>query len=171
LIEFEGTAEDMIFKRLRTRLTHLSLRIRRMRLQQDAEYRNEAYATCLLLEADLHEKAAVASPVSVEAPPVVATTPIYVHPHARCPEPEIRANSHLGRIFQRGRERNDGQPILGTGRGTVGSSKRNQQGPFQRGYRSVQRQGANLVSFRSQQIERLGRGSSSVERGISSARF
>jgi hypothetical protein len=88
LAEFEGTAEDMIFKRLRT-LTHLSFRIRRKRLQQDAEYRNEAYATCLLLEADLQEKAAEASPVTVEAPPVVATTPIYVHPHVRSPEPKL----------------------------------------------------------------------------------
>jgi hypothetical protein len=75
LTEFEGTAEDMIFKRLKTRLTHLSFRIRRMRRERDAEYRNEAYATCLLLEADLHDKAAEASPVTVEAPPVVATTP------------------------------------------------------------------------------------------------
>jgi hypothetical protein len=89
LTEFEGTAEDMIFKRLKTRLTHLSFRIRRMRRERDAEYRNEAYATCLLLEADLHDKAAEASPVTVEAPPVVATTPIYVHPHARSPEPKL----------------------------------------------------------------------------------
>jgi hypothetical protein len=120
----------MIFKRLKTRLTHLSFRIRRMRRERDAEYRNEAYATCLLLEADLHDKAAEASPVTVEAPPVVATTPILRAPSREISGTETSANSHLGRIFQRGGKWNDGEPVLGTGRGTVGSAKRNQQGPF-----------------------------------------
>jgi hypothetical protein len=86
----------MIFKRLRTRLTHLSFRIRGMRLQQNAEYRNEAYATCLLLEADLHEKAAEASPVSVEAPPVVATTPIYCESFS---ESEIQVQRTRNSLF------------------------------------------------------------------------
>jgi hypothetical protein len=37
LSEFEGTADDSVFKRLRTRLTHLTFRIRQMRAQQDAK--------------------------------------------------------------------------------------------------------------------------------------
>ncbi|KAH0808558.1 hypothetical protein GEV33_014233 [Tenebrio molitor] len=64
-------------------------RMRHMRTQQDAEYKNEAYATCLLLEAQLHEKVAEANPVSVEAPPVVATAPIFVQTQPQSAESKL----------------------------------------------------------------------------------
>ncbi|KAJ3634561.1 hypothetical protein MTP99_007513 [Tenebrio molitor] len=63
--------------------------MRHMRTQQDAEYKNEAYATCLLLEAELHEKVAEANPVSVEAPPVVATAPIFVQTQPQSAESKL----------------------------------------------------------------------------------
>lgn len=59
--DFEGDESDSLFKRVRSKLTYISNRIKRIVLPQDetevADFRNESYATCLELEAILNEKA------------------------------------------------------------------------------------------------------------------
>lgn len=60
--EFEGSSpSDSTFLRARSRLAHVSSRILRMSLdveatQEQKDYRNESYATCLHFEAELYEK-------------------------------------------------------------------------------------------------------------------
>lgn len=58
--EFEGPATDSTYVRVRARLAHVTARIRRMALtpehgQEAITFKNEAYATCLILEAELDE--------------------------------------------------------------------------------------------------------------------
>lgn len=61
--EFEGPTSDSLYKRLRTRLLHINSRISRMILDKGLQtygiqslFKNEAYATCLHLEAELHDR-------------------------------------------------------------------------------------------------------------------
>lgn len=70
LSDFEGTTTDSLFKRLKSRIIHLTGRIRRMPmpdnvseqlLQQARTFKNESYATCLQFEADLFERAQTVS--------------------------------------------------------------------------------------------------------------
>lgn len=58
--EFEGPPTDSTYVRVRARLAHVTARIQRMALtpdhgQEAQVFKNEAYATCLLLEAELDE--------------------------------------------------------------------------------------------------------------------
>lgn len=62
--EFEGSVTDSAYNRIQSRLIHVSGRIKRMALTDDdgpeAElFKNEAYATCLTLEADLDTRVTV----------------------------------------------------------------------------------------------------------------
>lgn len=59
--EFEGPSTDSTYVRLRARLAHVSARVQRMALTPEhgaeaATFKNEAYASCLLLEAELDER-------------------------------------------------------------------------------------------------------------------
>lgn len=61
LIEvFEGSALDPLYKRLKSRLNHISARIRRMPIDIDdfdeVTFKNESYATYSILDSDLEEK-------------------------------------------------------------------------------------------------------------------
>ncbi|KAL3279603.1 hypothetical protein HHI36_017109 [Cryptolaemus montrouzieri] len=50
--EFEDTTSDSVYKRVKSRLAHITSRVQRMPI--DAE--NESYATCIELDAKLHER-------------------------------------------------------------------------------------------------------------------
>ncbi|KAJ8975115.1 hypothetical protein NQ317_000957 [Molorchus minor] len=61
--EFEGPTSDSLYKRIKSRLAHVSSRVHRMSLDVNLEqyelqllFKNESYATCLHLDAELHEK-------------------------------------------------------------------------------------------------------------------
>lgn len=60
--EFEGSSEDSMYKRIRSRLLHLSGRVARIRIPETGDvetvkkFRNETSASILLLEADVDEK-------------------------------------------------------------------------------------------------------------------
>lgn len=57
--DFEGTAQDSTFLRMKSRLNHVSGRVHRLPTSDDDEeivYKNESYATCLSLESDLYDK-------------------------------------------------------------------------------------------------------------------
>lgn len=59
--DFEGPATDSLFIRLRSRLIHVTSRVKRMEIVDDADgnhqlFKNETYATCLQLEAELYER-------------------------------------------------------------------------------------------------------------------
>lgn len=59
--EFEGPPTDSTYVRVRARLAHVAARIQRMALtpehgQEAQTFKNEAYATCLILEAELDER-------------------------------------------------------------------------------------------------------------------
>lgn len=58
--DFEGSAQDSTFLRMKSRLSHVSSRIQRLKIDDtDAAmktFKDESYATCLTLESDLHEK-------------------------------------------------------------------------------------------------------------------
>ncbi|XP_063917390.1 uncharacterized protein LOC135133067 [Zophobas morio] len=93
--EFEGSPQDALFKRLRTRIAHATLRVLRIKIpdnlsEHDAkemvEFRNESHATCALLEAELYDKVEttaspqVSSPVApVIFPSVVPSLPLVVN--------------------------------------------------------------------------------------------
>lgn len=78
IAEFDGPETDSSYKRIKSRLVHVMLRVQRIRIPDEDPapvkvFKNESYATCLELDADLHEKVQVpsASPnISPEAPPV-----------------------------------------------------------------------------------------------------
>lgn len=59
--DFEGSSADSTFLRVKSRLAHLSGRVRRIVISKPNEeeiikFKNESYATCLKLESDLDEK-------------------------------------------------------------------------------------------------------------------
>lgn len=58
--EFEGNTSDSMYKRVKSRLAHVGGRIRRMpidpQVAEQVDFKNESYATCSLLEAELEEK-------------------------------------------------------------------------------------------------------------------
>lgn len=58
--DFEGTAQDSTFLRMKSRINHVSNRVQRLTISDNDEdaktYKNESYATCLTLESDLYEK-------------------------------------------------------------------------------------------------------------------
>ncbi|XP_074034260.1 uncharacterized protein [Leptinotarsa decemlineata] len=58
--EFEGDTTDTLYKRLKSRLAHITGRIQRMPIDinvpDEVTYKNESLATCYLMDADLHEK-------------------------------------------------------------------------------------------------------------------
>lgn len=63
VIEFEGNKEDSTFKRAKSRLSHVSDRISRLPINKGAEdeqervsFKNESFAACISLEADLYDK-------------------------------------------------------------------------------------------------------------------
>lgn len=59
--DFEGPPTDSSFKRIKSRLTHITERVKRMPIPLDmkeeaATFKNESYASCLELEAKLYER-------------------------------------------------------------------------------------------------------------------
>lgn len=61
VIDFDGNESDSVFKRALSRLAHVSSRIKRIpKLENQLEvinkFKDESYATCLALEADLFDK-------------------------------------------------------------------------------------------------------------------
>lgn len=62
--DFEGTVADSVYGRIHSRLTHVIGRIKRMAITDEdgpeaALFKNESYATCLALEAELDERVTV----------------------------------------------------------------------------------------------------------------
>lgn len=69
VIEFEGNKDDSTFKRAKSRLSHISERISRLPIivgeddeKERLSFKNEAFATCISLEADLYDKITDQSP-------------------------------------------------------------------------------------------------------------
>lgn len=70
--DFEGPSTDSLFIRLRSRLIHITGRVNRMEVNDGADadrqsFKNEMYATCLQLEAELYERVTSDTP-SIENP-------------------------------------------------------------------------------------------------------
>ena len=79
LSDFEGTTSDSLFKRLKTRITHITFRILRFKVPDEeaevaTDFKNETYASCLGLEAELFERVV---DESSQSPPI---TPTVTHP-------------------------------------------------------------------------------------------
>lgn len=73
IVEFEGPASDSLCKRIKSRLIHVTDRVKRMPIPEGNEeakiYKNETYATCLEYEATLQEKIIVEQPLlNLETP-------------------------------------------------------------------------------------------------------
>lgn len=92
--DFEGLSSDSLFKRITSRLLHITDRVKRMPIPDDkrdnaTHFKNEAFATCLELEAKLYEnvkeKPILVLPnphvVGQNTPPIVASSgkgvPVY----------------------------------------------------------------------------------------------
>ena len=91
--EFEGPTSDSLYKRLTSRLAHITYRVQRMPIEEgNAQsdlhrvFKNESYATCLQLEAELEERVEKTNPltnfntsepnaVPVQSMPVVVSCP------------------------------------------------------------------------------------------------
>lgn len=61
ITDFEGTDTDSTFLRVRSRINHLIGRVKRIRIPDEepgdfVNFKNESYATCIKLEADLDDK-------------------------------------------------------------------------------------------------------------------
>lgn len=64
LADFDGSSSDSLFARLKSRIAHVTGRVKRMPIVVDDSeeykaakaYQNETFATCLALDAELHEK-------------------------------------------------------------------------------------------------------------------
>lgn len=61
IVDFEGPSSDSVYLRAQARIAHLSRRIQRLSGEEDAdkskvEFRNEAFASVMLLDADLNDK-------------------------------------------------------------------------------------------------------------------
>lgn len=61
IADFEGTSSDSTFLRVKSRIAHVTGRVMRIPVVGDeakalTDFKNESYATCLELEADLHER-------------------------------------------------------------------------------------------------------------------
>lgn len=61
--DFEGPSSDSIFKRAKTRIAHVTLRVQRLKVDSShpehevmLKFKNESYASCLQLDAELHDK-------------------------------------------------------------------------------------------------------------------
>lgn len=85
--DFVGSCSDFTYTRLKSRLAHVSNRVRRLPVavedQTKTNYVKEAFATCLTLEADLYEKANnqpgtsnPSSPLSSQPPIINVTSPV-----------------------------------------------------------------------------------------------
>lgn len=71
--EFDGPETDSSYKRIKSRLIHGTLRVQRIKIPEDDPapvkiYKNETYANCLEIEADLHEKVKISTPLADAAP-------------------------------------------------------------------------------------------------------
>lgn len=78
ILEFEGPTSDSLYKRIKSRLIHVTNRVKRMQIPENASeeiktYKNESYATCLEYEANLQER------VTEERPLLNLDTPIAEH--------------------------------------------------------------------------------------------
>lgn len=67
IADFEGTSSDSLFLRIKSRIAHVTGRIMRMPVVGDEAgaltvFKNESYATCLELDADLHERVRPVAP-------------------------------------------------------------------------------------------------------------
>lgn len=75
--EFEGPASDSLYKRIKSRLIHITGRVKRMPIPEGDEaaktYKDESYATCLEYEAILQER------ITVEQPLLNLKTPTLEH--------------------------------------------------------------------------------------------
>ncbi|KAL3286936.1 hypothetical protein HHI36_001421 [Cryptolaemus montrouzieri] len=60
--EFEGTTSDSVYKRVKSRLAHITSRVQRMPIDAEVndheqrDFKSESYATCIELDAELHER-------------------------------------------------------------------------------------------------------------------
>jgi hypothetical protein len=86
IVDFEGNPADTLFSRIKSRIAHVTGRVLRLlvpaagdNVEEIELYKNESYATCLELEADLHEKIIVDQPTdlnqSVSQQPVINISP------------------------------------------------------------------------------------------------
>lgn len=89
IAEFEGPTSDSLYKRLKSRLFHITYRVQRMPIEgENAQsaiqlaFKNESYATCLQLDADLHEKVEIQNSLTNINPPEhrapIQSTPVVV---------------------------------------------------------------------------------------------
>lgn len=87
--EFEGPTSDSLYKRLKSRLAHITGRVQRIPKNGDdaqsalqVSFKNESYATCLQLDAELHERVKTENPsinlVTSEPSACFQNTPVVV---------------------------------------------------------------------------------------------
>lgn len=96
IAEFEGPASDSLCKRIKSRLTHVTNRVKRLQIAEDASeeiktYKNETYATCLEYEADLQEHIVEERPLLNSGTPTTEQS-VLVH----TPAPQNRYQSING---------------------------------------------------------------------------
>ncbi|KAL3280519.1 hypothetical protein HHI36_024373 [Cryptolaemus montrouzieri] len=60
--EFEGTTSDSVYKRVKSRFAHITSRVQRMPIDAEVndheqrDFKNKSYATCIELDAELHDR-------------------------------------------------------------------------------------------------------------------
>ncbi|KAK4887431.1 hypothetical protein RN001_003702 [Aquatica leii] len=91
--EFEGSSNDSLYKRLRSRITHVTSRILRLITPDDqSDVKNELYANALLLDADLEESLSQSEPINTSTTFSAVTPVINVQP------PIVNCNSRYTNV-------------------------------------------------------------------------
>jgi len=93
IADFEGTVGDSVYLRMKSRLFHLSKRIKRVPVPEDnheaQKYLNESYASCLTLESDLFDKVREVEPNQnfnpVQQQPIIHVSPPVVSCNSNVP--------------------------------------------------------------------------------------
>lgn len=95
IAEFEGSIGDSVYLRMKSRLLHLSKRIKRVPVPKDnpeaEKYLNESFASCLTLESDLLDKVN-------EAEPNQTFNPVQQQPIIHVSPPVVSCNSNIPAI-------------------------------------------------------------------------
>ncbi|KAK4885838.1 hypothetical protein RN001_002109 [Aquatica leii] len=91
--EFEGSSNDSLYKRLRSRITHVTSRILRLITPDDqSDVKNELYANALLFDAELEESRSQSEPINTSTTFSAATPVINVQP------PIVNCNSRYTNV-------------------------------------------------------------------------
>lgn len=89
IIDFEGTTSDSSFTRIKSRIIHLSQRVKRLIVPETdddnvADFKRESYATCVQLESDLDDKVTVDPQTPTNFPPQMTQPVVNVSPVLSC---------------------------------------------------------------------------------------